>query len=179
MPALETPNRRVGILWGLLALQSLCAVFLVYDALSDRFASIRPLPFGETPTLESLIVSALVFGLIFTANEIRRILGRQKRMEQQLQAASGAFSELLEEHFDLWSLTPSEREVALLSIKGLSIADMARVRNTKEGTIKAQCNAIYRKADVSSRTQLLSLFIEELLSDDVPLSERSGGPPDA
>jgi DNA-binding CsgD family transcriptional regulator len=129
-------------------------------------------PMVENLTLETLVVSALVFGLIFTILEIRQVLGRQKRMEQQLRAASGAFSQLLEEYFDQWSLTPSEQEVALLSIKGLSIAEMARVRNTKEGTIKAQCNAIYRKADVNSRTQLLSLFIEELLSDSAPLTER-------
>ena len=167
-----TSNRAIGFLWALLFIQSICAAFFVYDALSDRFSFLSPLPFGESLTLETLVVTALVFGLIFTANAIRQILGRQKRMEQQLQVASGAFAQLLEEHFDAWSLTPSEREVALLSIKGLSIADMARVRNTKEGTIKAQCNAIYRKADVSGRTQLLSLFIEELLSDGVPLTER-------
>lgn len=163
---------RIVFLWSLLLLQAFCAAFFLYDALADRFEFIKSLPMGENLTLETLIVAALVFGLIFTANEIRQVLGRQRRMEQQLQIASGAFAQLLEEHFDQWSLTPSEREVAFLSIKGLSIADMARVRNTKEGTIKAQCNAIYRKADVSSRTQLLSLFIEELLSDGVPLLER-------
>lgn len=166
------PNRRVGFLWGLLLLQSLCALFFIYDALSDRFGVMKTWPMVENLTLETLIVAALVLGLLFTAYEIRRVLGRQKRMEQQLKIASGAFAQILEEHFDQWSLTPSEREVALLAIKGLSIADMARVRTTKEGTIKAQCNAIYRKADVSGRTQLLSLFIEELLSDGVPLSER-------
>ena len=116
---------------------------------------------------------ALILGLVLTAREIRRVLGRQKAHgEQQLQVASGAFADLLEEHFEAWSLTPSEREVALLAIKGLSIAETAELRNTKEGTVKAQCNAIYRKADVSGRTQLLSLFIEELLAEDKPLSGR-------
>ncbi|MDP6952768.1 MAG: LuxR C-terminal-related transcriptional regulator [Alphaproteobacteria bacterium] len=70
---------------------------------------------------------------------------------------------MLEEHFDRWALTPSERDVALLAIKGLSITEIAGVRETKEGTIKAQCNAVYRKAGVSGRPQLLSVFIEELL----------------
>jgi len=40
---------------------------------------------------------------------------------------------------------------------------MARLRDSSEGTIKAQSNAIYRKAGVSGRAQLLSLFIEDLL----------------
>jgi len=34
------------------------------------------------------------------------------------------------------------------------------------GTIKAQTNAIYRKANVSGRPQLMSLFVEELIADD-------------
>ncbi|MCP5363797.1 MAG: helix-turn-helix transcriptional regulator [Hyphomicrobiales bacterium] len=127
---------------------------------------------AENLRFETLIVAALIFGLVFTAIEIRRVLGRQKRIEQQLQVASGGFVELLEEHFDEWALTPSERDVALLSIKGLSVADMAQLRNTKDGTIKAQCNAIYRKAGVTGRTQLLSLFIEELLAEGLPPSRK-------
>ena len=73
--------------------------------------------------------------------------------------------QLVEEYFEQWGLTPSEKDVALLAIKGLSISEIARVRETKDGTIKAQSNAIYRKAGVSGRSQLLSLFIEELMSD--------------
>jgi len=44
------------------------------------------------------------------------------------------------------------------------------VRESKDGTIKAQCNAIYRKAGVRSRTELLSLFIEELMGDGLETS---------
>jgi len=45
-----------------------------------------------------------------------------------------------------------------LAIKGLSIAEIAAVRQTRDGTIKAQCTAIYRKAGVTGRPQLISLF---------------------
>ena len=112
-----------------------------------------------------MAVIALIFGTALTVIEIRKVLTRQRRVEAQLRIASGAFFELLEEHFDIWALTPSERDVALLAIKGLSIAEIAGVRQTKDGTIKAQCNAIYSKAGVSGRQQLLSLFIEELMND--------------
>ena len=60
--------------------------------------------------------------------------------------------------------------MALLAIKGLSLAEIADIRQTKQGTIKAQCNAIYQKAGVSGRPQLLSLFIEELMSDGLATS---------
>jgi DNA-binding CsgD family transcriptional regulator len=48
----------------------------------------------------------------------------------------------------------------------MSTAEIGSLRATSEGTIKAQTNAIYRKAGVSGRSQLLSLFIEDLMRDD-------------
>ena len=76
--------------------------------------------------------------------------------------------QVIEERFQNWALTPAERDVALFSIKGLSTAEIADLRNTSEGTVKAQTNAIYRKAGVSGRSQLLSLFIDELMEDTLP-----------
>jgi len=43
------------------------------------------------------------------------------------------------------------------------LQEIARLRDTSEGTVKAQSNAIYRKAGVSGRYQLLSLFVDELM----------------
>ena len=60
-------------------------------------------------------------------------------------------------------LTPAERDVAMFSIKGLSTAEIASLRKTSEGTVKAQTNAIYRKAGVAGRSQLLSLFVDDLM----------------
>ena len=53
--------------------------------------------------------------------------------------------------------------MALFAIKGLNVQDIARLRETSEGTVKAQTAAIYRKAEVTGRPQLLSLFIEDLM----------------
>ncbi|MEM6372014.1 MAG: LuxR C-terminal-related transcriptional regulator [Pseudomonadota bacterium] len=75
--------------------------------------------------------------------------------------------ELLEDKFETWGLTSAERDVALFAIKGLSTQEIARARQTSEGTIKAQTNAIYRNAGVSGRSQLMSLFIDDLI--DGPL----------
>ena len=74
--------------------------------------------------------------------------------------------DVMAERFDDWGLTPAERDVALFAIKGMSIQEIAALRQTSEGTVKAQTNAIYRKAGVSGRPQLLSLFIEDLLDVD-------------
>lgn len=177
MPAQPTIDRdwvcqmtgRNFSLWALFALQGFCALFFLGDGVSDAlgFELENLSGFRDTDTFEYAVSVALLLSLVFTALEIRKMLGRQQRIEDQLKVASGAFAELLDDHFTAWQLTPSERDVAMLAIKGLSIADMAGMRETKEGTIKAQCNAVYRKAGVTGRPQLLSLFIEELMAESL------------
>ena len=70
---------------------------------------------------------------------------------------------MLNLQFDRWELSNAERDVAMLTVKGLSVAEIAELRKTSQGTIKSQNNAIYRKADVKSRTQLVGALIDELL----------------
>ena len=150
--------------WGVLCLQGICVFFLAIDVVIDLAGIDYETHIQGSDAVEYLVVAALAVSLAVSLFEVRRVLGRQKRMEQQINAASGAFAKLLDDHFDEWSLTPSERDVALLAIKGFSLAEIASLRQTREGTVKAQCNAIYRKAGVIGRPQLLSLFIDELLS---------------
>lgn len=158
------------VLWTVFSLQAICALFFALDVVGDMTGHTWVMHIGESDTLEYLITVVLAVSLLFTGKQLLALLTRQKRLEQQMQIASGAFAELLEAHFDDWALTPSERDVALMAIKGLSIADMARLRETKDGTIKAQCNAVYRKAGVTGRPQLLSVFIEELMADGLATS---------
>ena len=84
-------------------------------------------------------------------------------MERLLRSAQGEFFEMLNLQFDKWHLSDAERDVALLTVKGMSVSEIAELRNTSPGTIKSQNNAIYRKADVKSRTQLLGKLIDRLL----------------
>lgn len=73
--------------------------------------------------------------------------------------------DLVDERFEDSGLTPAERDLALFALKGCSISEIAALRDTSVGTVKAQTNAIYRKAGVSGRPQLLSLFVEDLMHD--------------
>ena len=158
-------SRKRLLLFGVLALQVLCILFLATEASLDMVGIELEDLLGTRDVLEFAVVMALIFGAVFTALEIRALLRRQKIIEDQLMAASGAFQELLERHFEDWGLTASERDVALLAIKGLSIAEIADIHQTAQGTVKAQSNRIYAKAGVSGRPQLLSLFIEELMGE--------------
>jgi DNA-binding CsgD family transcriptional regulator len=114
--------------------------------------------------LDLTILAALILGSALILGELRRLRAANAQMAGRLRAASGAFVELIEETFATWGLTPAEREVAYLSVKGFSIEEIAALRDARSGTVRAQCAAVYRKAGVSGRAQLLSHFMDDLLA---------------
>jgi DNA-binding CsgD family transcriptional regulator len=151
----------------ILIVQTLCALFFVSDILSAFFGfSTTPLPWEIREVMEIFAAFGLVVGVVLGAVLLRLATADRRRAEVQLRRASSAFMQLLAERMAEWSLTPAERDVALFAIKGMSTAEIAALRSTSEGTIKAQTNAIYRKAGVSGRAQLISLFIEDLIDKD-------------
>lgn len=147
--------------------QALCAFFFVSDILSSVLGlRTTPISWEMRELLEIGAAVGLVLGVVIGGLMLRRALRERNRAEERLRRASGAFMDLLEERFAEWALTPSERDVALFAIKGMSTAEIAGLRSTSEGTVKAQTNAIYRKAGVTGRPQLLSLFIDDLMRED-------------
>jgi DNA-binding CsgD family transcriptional regulator len=154
-----------------LFIQSVCSLFFVWD-IGANFIGVQrePLSWEMRELLEIGASVGLLLGVALGAALLVRTMRDNRTMRGKLSKAAGAFSDLLEDRFSEWGLTPSERDVAWFTIKGMSIAEIGRLRETSEGTVKAQSNAIYRKAGVVGRTQLLSLFIEDLM-DDVARSE--------
>lgn len=147
--------------------QVLCAFFFVSDILSSVVGfQTTPISWEMRELLEISAAIGLIMGVALGGWMLWRALRDRNRAEERLRRASGAFMDLLQERFAEWGLTPSEKDVALFAIKGMSTAEIAALRSTSEGTVKAQTNAIYRKAGVSGRSQLLSLFIEDLMRDD-------------
>lgn len=151
----------------LMLVQAICATFFVSDiALTVLGVRSRPISWQTRELLEMGAALGLVLGVVLGWIAYRRSLRRVRAAEESLRLVQSAFKDHLEERFDNWSLTPAERDVALFSLKGLSLSDIAQLRNTSDGTVKAQSNSIYRKAGVNGRTQLLSLFIEDLMAED-------------
>lgn len=160
---------RRPVIAAILAVQAVCAVFFVSDILS------AVLPFRSTPpswrTRELIEIGAalgLVLGLVLGAVALARTARGRAEAEARLARAQAAFHDLLAERFAGWGLTPAEADVATFAVKGLSTAEIAALRGVSEGTVKAQTAAIYRKAGVSGRGQLLALFIEDMMRDDPP-----------
>ena len=65
--------------------------------------------------------------------------------------------------FAEWALTDSEAEIGWLLLKGLSLKEIAMVRNTQEKTVRQQASSIYRKSGVSGRHAFSAWFIEDIL----------------
>ncbi|HSF91323.1 MAG TPA: LuxR C-terminal-related transcriptional regulator [Paracoccaceae bacterium] len=152
----------------ILAVQFICAAFFVWDIVSSVLGlRNQPINWQLREFIEIGAAVGLILGLVFGALTLRRVTRERNSAAEGLRRASGVFMVLLEERFVEWGLTRAEKDVALFAIKGMSLAEIARLRNTSDGTVKAQTNAIYRKAGVSGRPQLLSLFIEDLMRDDV------------
>lgn len=152
--------RRVTLLALTLALQSLACVFFIADAAAD-FPKIGV---ELHASFEALVALALIIGTGLGALEMRRTLSRIRQAEETLSLASGAFDEVLRRRFAEWGLTPSESEVALFALKGLEVAEIAQLRGTAPGTVRAQLNQIYTKSGSANRGQFVSLFVEELMS---------------
>ena len=153
----------------ILIVQVACGVFLI----GKIFLSGSTGPMGLGELIEIVAAFGLFLGVFLGAILLRDSLARSERAEGRLAELSGAFMTMVESQFNEWELTAAERDVAFCLVKGLSAHDIAELRKTSEGTIKAQSNAVYRKARVSNRAQLVSLFIDDLLADELPNSQGS------
>ena len=162
----NTKERRATALAGIILLQAICAPFFVADVVADIAAAIQitDIHLG----LEALAAVSLIAGILFLMNELRGLLIRMGNMDTGLRAAQGQMADVVQDFFDGWNLTEAERDVAIMILKGLDNETIAQVRNTAPGTVRAQATRIYAKSGSDGRAQFISLFMEELMSDDFP-----------
>ncbi len=147
----------------LILVQVTCAVFFLWDVIDDA-STFAGLISDPHLIVELLATVVLLIGIAVEWQYLTLLLRRQARAERALNVAAGDLHDLMEQYFRDWGLTPSEADVAMFALKGSSIAEIAELRGSKDGTIKAHLNGIYRKAGVSGRAQLVSLLIEDLMA---------------
>ncbi|WP_420934514.1 helix-turn-helix transcriptional regulator [Alteromonas sp. A081] len=121
-----------------------------------------------------LISSALFLFLIFDIRqrsndakalkaELAASSAREQKVTAELQQSKQHFLKAIQAQFDVWGLTPSEKEVAMFLLRGLTLLEIAEMRSTSEKTIRHHASAIYRKADCKGRHELAALFFENLI----------------
>lgn len=126
---------------------------------------------------ESLIVLVSGIGAVFLIQDIRARTSNISKLKQallisddkfrdisdEMKSARHEYSAIIHSQFKQWSLTPSEQEVAMLLLKGLSFKEISGVRNTKEKTVRQQASFIYSKANIEGRHELAAWFLEDFM----------------
>lgn len=69
----------------------------------------------------------------------------------------------IDHQFERWGLSPAEREIGLLLLKGLSHQEVADLRGVSERTVRQQARSLYKKAGLTGRADLAAYFLEDLL----------------
>jgi len=99
--------------------------------------------------------------------ELAETRAEARRWSQDAQDVLAGLGVAIDRQFDKWGLTPAEREVALLQLKGLRHKAIAELRQTSERTVRQQALAVYRKSGLNGRTDLAAFFLEDLLLPSV------------
>jgi len=86
-----------------------------------------------------------------------------EKWSQKSQALLSGLSKVINEQMDLWCLSQAEKQIGLLILKGLSLKEIATIRNTSEKTVRQQAAQVYNKAGVGNRAELSAFFLEDLL----------------
>lgn len=137
-------------------------LFFAYDIITDLIKeSDSYLHIG----IELLVFVAISMVLFHELQHVKS-LNREIRVEKSKNARlAGELLTVMQEQFNHWDLSPSEADIALLLIKGLSIKEIADARNVKEKTIRGQATNIYSKSGYAGRHELVAHFIEDLMSE--------------
>lgn len=132
--------------------------------------------------VEGFVASCALFGTFYILRDmfsLRRELRRERELSSSLkqeaenwrqrsQAYLAGLSQAIDQQLSDWNLTPAEKEVAFLLLKGMSLKEVAHVRNTTEKTARVQSMAIYSKAGLAGRSELAAFFLEDLLLPTKP-----------
>ena len=155
-------NRRVILASGVVAVQAIAAIYFVVDGVEDFLLQLGSGPDLEL-LLEALVAFALLISVVLGARQLAQAVARAKQQEAALQVARGTMADLLRMRFEEWGLSRAEAEVATFALKGCTVGEIARMRNSAEGTVRSQLSQIYSKAGVTSQPMLVAQFIEELI----------------
>jgi len=147
----------------LMAVQLACAVFFVSDAARDYMNEGGLARLDRHLAVEIVATAALLAAIVVEGRFLHGLIRRKARLEQGLANASAEVHAVIEAQFGEWRLSPAERDIAMFLVKGLGTQEIADMRASAEGTVKAHFAAIFRKAGVHSRAELLSVLIDRLL----------------
>ncbi len=146
---------------------AVCLALFILDVVADVFYLDIAVIWIDHTVIELITTITLAFALVLIGRQIVHLLREHREAQASVKVASGELLAVIYARFDEWKLTPSERDIALLLIKGLSAQEISDLRDTRPGTVKSQSSAVYQKAGVKGRNELAAYFVEDLLGGDI------------
>ena len=137
--------------------------FFAYDIVADFLDDSEGL---LNILIESLIFLAISTVLIAELRRVSRLKLEVLKERDKTARLSGELLAVMRSQFANWGLSPSESEVALLLIKGLSMKEISLARQVKEKTVRQQATSVYAKSGYAGRHELVAHFIEDLMIHD-------------
>ncbi len=169
-----TRDSRLPALPGVIALLlAVIALLGAWDLLTDPVQSLQGI--HGLVDVSLVLVSGTAAGLLgrgwLAAERSLRsvqasLLTHQAEREAWRERAQGALrglGEAIDRQFDSWSLTPAEKEVALLLLKGFSHKVVAGFSQRSERTVRQHAVSVYRKSGLGGRAELAAFFFEDML----------------
>ena len=163
--------------WGKETVLILVFAIVVIASGADLVADLSHGADIEHMVKEAFIVGLSMIAIAWLMWGLRRQRLEISSLQQELEAANNSqlqpkkyvlearkkLGNVVSRQFSEWQLTGSETEVGWLLLKGLSLKDIALLRNTQEKTVRQQASSIYKKAGVSGRHAFSAWFIEDIL----------------
>jgi len=118
-------------------------------------------------TVEGSIFLAVLLALAIEVNQVIALHTSITLSQQEIRRLKSHLAQVMADEFDRWKLTATEKEIAILLIKGLSMREIADARQVKEKSVRQQAAGLYPKAGVTNRNELAAHFIEDLLIPDL------------
>lgn len=164
------------------------AVLVAIDLATDVARGVTPFHAaieGAVIAIGVVAAARLLLRARELAGEARELRARTHELTASLDAsrqdaarwrreASGFIQGLgaaIDQQLERWHLSPAEKAVALLLLKGLSHKQIAELREVGETTVRQQARSLYRKAGLSGRNDLAAFFLEDLLEPSAPHPE--------
>ena len=138
------------------------AVFFAYDIAADFIDDDEGLLHIFVELIVFLAITLVLYREICSLRQLKAELSEERTRTARL---SGELMAVMRSQFARWNLSNSESEIALLLVKGLSMKEIADVREVKEKTIRQQATSIYAKSGYAGRHELAAHFIEDLMGD--------------
>jgi DNA-binding CsgD family transcriptional regulator len=156
---------RRGLL-GIAALFGAIAVLIGVDLITDSGEGAGTLHLAS----ELTVLVAASFGLgamLWRLGRLRQALAEARQDAGRWQVENRDLVQglgiAIARQFAAWGLSEAESDVGLLLLKGLSLKEIADLRETSERTVREQARAVYRKSSLAGRNALSAYFLEDLL----------------